>query len=206
MKLELASHRIFPCTPQLRRPVAFVETENGSLIECAEDKPLFSFGANGDGSAGTNFIIHRPPPYVSRGRTVVHVKTLNDPARIRVLPAANHEARIRVLFLLTSAVPTNLDQVMPDIPLTPNGDFDVKAQREVVERYEEVMTLTRMLEPGCTRLQSLNVGSDLSGDAEVCPRRMKPTKTGDARSGAGNLPKRSRPIASPPFSDGDESS
>ena len=145
-----------PVYSAAKGPVAFVEADNDNLIECAEDKPLFSFGANGDGSAGTNFVIHRRPFYVSRDRTVVSVKTPTVLPEFVCYQLRTMKQEYGFCFAY-KAVPTNLDQVMLDIPLTSGGDFDVKTQRDVVERHEEILTLKKTLEVESAKVQSLDV-------------------------------------------------
>ena len=45
--------------------VAHVSADHDKLIPASRAEPLISFAANGDGSAGTNFVFHNQPFFVT---------------------------------------------------------------------------------------------------------------------------------------------
>ncbi|MDE0703700.1 MAG: N-6 DNA methylase, partial [Rhodospirillaceae bacterium] len=58
---------------------AWVAPTHRNRIEATPETPLLSFAANGDGSAGTNFIVHDRPFYVTGDRTVIRPAPGIDP-------------------------------------------------------------------------------------------------------------------------------
>jgi type I restriction enzyme M protein len=63
----------YPVYTATQEPVAYVEKQTEELIHASTETPVISFGSNGDGSAGTNFVYHSKPFYVSNDRTCVKV-------------------------------------------------------------------------------------------------------------------------------------
>lgn len=66
-----------PVYTATKNPVAHVKISNSALITPSPNNPIISFGANGDGSAGTNFVFHTKPFYVSNDRTCIKVVDKN---------------------------------------------------------------------------------------------------------------------------------
>jgi hypothetical protein len=67
-KLSTGNERDIPLYSAARTPVAFVgKKEFGQIaIKASDDEPLISFGANGDGSAGTNFnFVYHTRPFLA---------------------------------------------------------------------------------------------------------------------------------------------
>ena len=62
-----------PVYTAAREPVAFVSDINNKLIIATPGNPKISFASNGDGSAGTNFVLHKSNFYVSNDRTVLSI-------------------------------------------------------------------------------------------------------------------------------------
>ena len=146
----------YPVYSSARGPVAFVAERNDRLIDCSEGDPLLSFGSNGDGSAGTNFIIHTQPFYVSNDRTVIHIKSPRIRPEYLRYQLRNMKADFGFCFAY-KAVPSNLDHVVVDIPIDEDGEFDEPWQRNVVRRHGTILDLNRELHEGSVKFQSFDV-------------------------------------------------
>ena len=125
-------------------PVGFTEATHRSLIQASDTSPAVSFAANGDGSAGTNFVLHDRPFYVTRDRTVLQIK---DP---RIDPGfviyALRKMKAEHGFDHThKAVPKNLDAVSLDVPVTESGKWDIAEQRRVATQYARILELCGLL-------------------------------------------------------------
>lgn len=138
-KLDTGNKVDTPVYSAARLPVARVSIKHVSLIKASKSAPIISFAANGDGSAGTNFVHHSRSFYVTNDRTC-----------IRII-----DARIDPEFILFSlggmketygfnhafkAVKKNLEHVTIDIPLR-DGEYDLDAQKASVSTFKQVTEL-----------------------------------------------------------------
>lgn len=115
-----------------------------NLIEASAGAPLISFAANGDGSAGTNFIFHEQPFYVTGDRTVLRVEDENIDPRYVMYALRNMKA-VYGFDHTHKAVPKNLTKVSLDVPVTGHGEWDIDAQREIVQRHQAVAQMQDLL-------------------------------------------------------------
>ena len=125
-------------------PVGFAEPTHGKLIPASVRSPAVSFAANGDGSAGTNFVLHDRPFYVTRDRTVLRIVDPRiDP---RFLIYALRKMKAEHGFDHThKAVPKNLDAVSLEVPVAESGEWDLEEQRRVATQHASIMELRRLL-------------------------------------------------------------
>lgn len=125
-------------------------------IDASRESPLVSFAANGDGSAGTNFILHEGPFYVTGDRTIVRIlDTRIDP---RYLVYALRNMKADYAFDHTNkAVPMNLRDVRVEIPVAEDGRWDTEAERGIAERYAAVRALQASLQRHNTATQALDI-------------------------------------------------
>ena len=101
-------------------PVARVEATHKRLIVASNASPAISFAANGDGSAGKNFVLHDRPFYVTQDRTVLRVIDARiDPGYVLY---ALRNMKVDYGFDHThKAVSKNLRTVSLHIPETESG-------------------------------------------------------------------------------------
>ncbi|HLP96845.1 MAG TPA: N-6 DNA methylase [Sideroxyarcus sp.] len=143
-KLDTGNPKDVPLFTAAKAPVAFVKGKHAGLISASQDKPVISFGANGDGSAGTNFVFHTSPFYVSNDRTCIRVTDPEiDPEFVyftlhgmKETYGFNHAFKASV---------KNLEMVTIDIPVA-RGHFDVERQRKMVETFKKIFETKRQLE------------------------------------------------------------
>ena len=74
----------------------FVLPTHKNLIDASAEEPLISFAANGDSSAGTNFILHDRPFYVTGDRTVLRVVHGRIDPALRAVCVTEHEGGARI--------------------------------------------------------------------------------------------------------------
>ena len=124
--------------------VAHVAPTYRNLIDASDESPLISFAANGDSSAGTNFIFHNRPFYVTGDRTVVRVENKCIDPRYVIYALRNMKA-VHGFDHTHKAVPGNLAKVSLDVPLTDEGEWDLDAQREIVQRHQVILEVRELL-------------------------------------------------------------
>jgi len=131
---------LYPVYSAAKAPVARVDILHAKLISASEDDPVLSFAVDGDGSAGTNFVVHETSFYVSTNRATLRPS----------------DARVNVWFLYFAlqtmksdygfgysykAYPSRLADVLVSIPVDSQGRFDEAAQDLEVRRLR---SLTRL--------------------------------------------------------------
>ena len=98
-------------------PFGRVPSTQSGVIHATENEALISFASNGDGSAGTNFVLHDCPFYVTNDRTVIRVLDRNVDPRYLLYAMRNMKA-LHGFDHTHKAVPKNLEVVSIDIPVT----------------------------------------------------------------------------------------
>ena len=134
----------------------YVAPTHPGRINASPKYPLVSFAANGDGSAGTNFIVHESPFYVSGDRTIVRIIDERIDPRYLVYALRNMKAE-HAFDHTNKAVPTNLVDVRVEIPVTEGGKWDVDAQRKIAKRYDAVRALQAGLQQHNVTTQALDI-------------------------------------------------
>lgn len=72
-RIDTGSSEDVPVYSAASTAQAFVKPEHRGLVDASPERPIISFAANGDGSAGTNLVLHERPFYVSNDRTCLRV-------------------------------------------------------------------------------------------------------------------------------------
>ncbi|WP_197688522.1 N-6 DNA methylase [Burkholderia pseudomallei] len=128
-----------------RVPVATVDAKHPGKIAASTQAPVISFAANGDGSAGTNFVFHTAPFYVSNDRTCIRITHQNiDPEYVMY---ALHGMKETYGFSHAfKATKENLGIVTFNVPLTKDGAFDLKRQQKMVKEFKEIFEAKAELE------------------------------------------------------------
>jgi hypothetical protein len=142
-------------------PVAYVDIQTDALIDASHEHPILSFGANGDGSAGTNFVLHERPFYVSNDRTCIKIVAKNiDPQY--VIHQLSTMKRDYGFDFQHKAVLKNLRQVSISIPVTEEGEFDHDKQVSTVAKLKTLAELQNTLSSEARRLKRTNIVLNLS--------------------------------------------
>jgi type I restriction enzyme M protein len=129
-----------PVYTAARGPVAYVSVVSPKLIEASPDRPMLSFAVDGDGSAGSNLVVHRSPFYIATKRSCFEL-------------ADEHIDIDFVYFSLLSmksdhgfdynykAYRAHLEDVVVTVPVTDEGVPDLALQRELAGRLSKLGTL-----------------------------------------------------------------
>ena len=136
--------------------IAYVAPTHPARIDASPEKPLVSFAANGDGSAGTNFIVHESPFYVTGDRTILRVANRRIDPRYLVYALRNMKSD-HAFDHTNKAVPANLRTVRVGIPVSSDGEWDIAAQREIARRYDAVCALQAVLQQHNITAQALDI-------------------------------------------------
>ena len=129
---------------------------HGNIISASESAPLISFAANGDSSAGTNFVFHDRPFYVTGDRTVLRVEDPKIDPRYVLYGLRNMKA-VHGFDHTHKAVPKNLGIVSFDVPVTDAGEWDIKAQQQIVQRHQRIGKFQELLSHTMESVSSYDV-------------------------------------------------
>ena len=124
----------YPVYTAAQEPVAYVLKQNAMPNQASKKNPIISFGANGDGSAGTNFVYHIKPFYVSNDRTCVRV--VNE--KIKPLFVYYKLRDIKKIYGFDfhfKATLKNVSLVSLQIPKAVDGQFDLYEQQRVLDLF-----------------------------------------------------------------------
>ena len=137
-------------------PIGFARSSHASLIDATSSDPVVSFAANGDGSAGTNFIFHDRPFFVTRDRTVLRISdSMIDPEFILY---SLRDMKLKHGFDHThKAVPKNLGIVAIDIPITESGEWDLETQKRLANRHRRILDLLGALKEKAELVKTYDV-------------------------------------------------
>ena len=125
-------------------PFGRVPSTHSGVIHADEDHVLISFASNGDSSAGTNFVLHDSPFYVTNDRTVIRLVDGNVDPRYLLYAMRNMKAA-HGFDHTHKAVPKNLGVVSIDIPITNDGQWDLNAQKEIAKRHNLILEIRSKL-------------------------------------------------------------
>ena len=124
-----------PVYTAARKPVAFVNDVNNKLIIATPSNPKISFASNGDGSAGTNFILHKSNFYVSNDRTVLSINSKDIDCKF-IYYSLHGMKQAYGFNHAFKAISRNLSCVLIEIPINEKENFDLDTQIAIAKRYE----------------------------------------------------------------------
>ncbi len=142
--MESKKKNACPVYSAAKAPVANVDPVHPGRIDASPQNPVLSFGANGDGSAGTNFVFHTSPFYVSNDRTCIRI-THPDIDPEYVLFALHGMKDTYGYNHSFKATKENLGIVSVTVPLV-KGNFDLSKQKSMVGDFKKLFEAKRELE------------------------------------------------------------
>jgi hypothetical protein len=148
--LDTGNREDTPVFSAARGAVAYVKCKHANKIHASPEHPVISFGANGDGSAGTNFVFHEKPFYVSNDRTCIRLLDNNIEPRYVYYCLRGMKERYGFGHTL-KANAQNLSDVTIEVPFA-NGEFDSKKQLEMVETVRQADMAKRRAEEQLGRI------------------------------------------------------
>jgi len=144
-----------PVYSAAKLPVAYVQKVMPGLIFASKENQIISFASNGDGSAGTNFIFHETPFYVSNDRTCLRITEKDIDAEFVFY--ALHGMKQKYGFNHTfKATPDNLKSVEFEVPME-NKKPDIALQKNKVKSFKAIHDAKMALESQLKRLSTMKL-------------------------------------------------
>ena len=106
-------------------------------IKATKQNPILSYAKDGDGTAGTNIIIHTSDFYIGSHREALIIN--KDNLDINYLYWRLVDMKHKYDFNQSHpATQNNMKKVVICIPLNSNKEYDIDAQKEIAKRYEKI--------------------------------------------------------------------
>lgn len=145
-----------PVYSAARSPIAFVARSMKKVIVATPENKILSFANDGDGSAGTNFVLHDKSFYVSNSRTCLRVKRSDIEIDFILASIKNMKAQHGFNYAFKANL-TNLKNVKITFPLDSNGNLDINKIKSTIEKHNIVAELKSKIEEYEKNLKDLTV-------------------------------------------------
>lgn len=155
--IETHNDEDIPVYTASRDVVAYIKEIDGkSPIFASEEQPVLSFGTNGDGCAGTNFIWHTRPFYIGSSRLPIMAKTNEYDLKYIYYQIKDMKKRYGFNYS-KGATLNNLKAVEVNIPLDSNGKYDLLKQQAIAGQYEMIEQLKSKISEELSKLVNVVV-------------------------------------------------
>lgn len=169
-ELEVDIEEGIPLYTAAKKAVAYLDVQNNekhkkALIKASKEKSSISIATDGDGTAGTNLILHNSPYLLNTSRISIEVLSEN------IIPEYIYYSikDIKKRTGLGYSVKANKDNIIKHanikIPVDENGLISVEIQKEIVENLrqkEKLLTLIEDLESRFGEINKFNKFSAMS--------------------------------------------
>ena len=121
-----------------KEAVAFIKKiKNKNPIHCSIDNPHFSIASDGDGTAGTNIIIHNCDYYLNSSRIAYEILDIN--ILVKYLFYALQSIKSEYGFNYShKATLQNQSVVCIQIPVNKDNSFSIEKQKDIISKYEQI--------------------------------------------------------------------
>lgn len=146
VKYDTKSEEDIPVYTATLNPVAHFKTGNISRLPtgCDEEHPHISFGSDGDGTAGTNIILHKKPYYLNTSRLSFGI--IDDNIFPEYIFYAIQDIKRKYGFdYKYKATLKNVGIIKISIPIDSNGNFDIEAQKEIATKNKMIAEIKKEL-------------------------------------------------------------
>lgn len=143
--LDTSVHEDIPVYTAALKPVAwFNESKTKKpAIDANEDFPHISFASDGDGTAGTNIILHTSKYYINTSRISFKIKDSNIDSEYVFYYIQDIKIKYGYDFKHKATL-TNIQEIEIKIP-TKNGNFDLDTQKLIASQNKIISDLKREL-------------------------------------------------------------
>lgn len=141
LPLDTKNTNDIPIYTAQKEAVAHIrKINNKDIIDCSSDNPHISIASDGDGTAGTNIIYHQKPYYLNTSR--ISYEVIDDSIYPLYIYYALQGIKQEYGFNYShKATLQNQAEVNILIPINKNGNFDIKTQKELAEKFKQIEEL-----------------------------------------------------------------
>ena len=139
-ELDTESADDIPVYSAARAPIAHVSVRHAKLIDASPDNLVLSFAVDGDGSAGSNFVVHDRPFYISNKRA--SLRAIDHNVDLRFVYYSLQTMKVDYGFGFNfKAYKSRLVDVVVRLPIRADGTFDLELQQKLVQRQGALIAL-----------------------------------------------------------------
>ncbi len=140
------------------QPVAFFK--NGVVKKCpniaSSELPHISFANDGDGTAGTNIILHINKYYINTSRFVF--KSVNKDISSEYIYFAIQDIKQKYEFNYShKATLENIKKINILVPVNSQNEPDLQKQKEIAERYHKIEEVKNILSEELEKIKNIKV-------------------------------------------------
>ncbi|MCY4160119.1 MAG: hypothetical protein OXF48_10950 [Bacteroidetes bacterium] len=113
------------------------------MIDCSPDNILFSYASDGS-NAGSNFVLHDRPFYVTANRAVIEIVSKEIYPAFLLYGLRNMRTEYDFAWANKAGKGHIMDKkVVISIPIKDNGEGDLNMQMKIIRAYEKITLLTQ---------------------------------------------------------------
>ena len=137
--------------------VAYIKLINSRIpIHCTKNNPHISIASDGDGTAGTNIIIHETDYYLNSSRIAYEILDSN------ILPKYIYHTLQSIkdeygFDYSHKATLQNQSVVSIQIPVNSKNDFDINIQKKIIQKYEQIEKLKERIDEVAKEITSAKI-------------------------------------------------
>lgn len=135
----------YPLYTAAKDCVAYLPKNHAKLVTVEANRPHISIATDGDGTAGTNIILHKEPYFLNTSRLSIVTKKHD------ILPEYVYHSlkNIKKKYGFGYTIKCNKDNlekyIKIDVPVDENGNFSLDYQKKIVNKMEKRETILKKL-------------------------------------------------------------
>ena len=144
--LNTENEKDIPIFTAQKEAVAYIKRVKSKLpIYCVKDKPHISIASDGDGTAGTNIIIHERDYYLNSSR--ISYEILENSILPKYLYYVLQSIKDEYGFNYSNkATLQNQSFVSIQVPINKKNNFDIDNQKKLIQKYEQIEKIKENIE------------------------------------------------------------
>lgn len=135
----------YPLYTAAKNCVAYLPKDHDKLVRITDNRPHISIATDGDGTAGTNILLHKEPYFLNTSRLTIITNKEN------IIPEYIYYSlkNIKKKYGFGYTIKCNKDNlekyIKIDVPIDKNGEFSIKAQRAIISKMERREKILKQL-------------------------------------------------------------
>lgn len=118
--------------------------------------PHISFANDGDGTAGTNIILHAGKYYINTSRFAFRVIASNISSDYIFFAIKDIKQKYGFDFTHKATI-ENIKKILISIPVDSTGKFDMQKQKEIAEQYRKVEEIKKSIKTELEKIENIKV-------------------------------------------------
>jgi type I restriction enzyme M protein len=143
------------------KPVAYFKSGSVKRIPqgASLHDPHISFASDGDGTAGTNIVLHSSPYYINTSR--IAFRGLSEKINLKYIFYTIQDIKRKYGFdYKHKATQKNIGKIIIPIPLDFDGNIDLEAQGKIADAYEKIEEIKKSIKEDLLKISEAVIKLD----------------------------------------------